>query len=90
MILRRRVVVRGVVQGVGFRWSCVHEARGLGVHGWVCNRPDGSVELVAEGEAAAVRELVAWAQHGPTGADVWAVEVVDEEVEGVQGFRVTG
>ena len=48
---RKRIVVRGRVQGVGFRYATVSEARRLGLHGWARNAPDGSVEIVAEGDA---------------------------------------
>jgi acylphosphatase len=73
-----RVVVRGRVQGVGFRYSTVRRARDLGLTGWVRNRRDGSVELVAQGTAAAVAALVAWCGHGPSSARVDDVEVGDE------------
>lgn len=56
------MVVRGRVQGVFFRASAQREARRLGVCGWVRNRPDGALEIVAEGEEAAVRDLHGWAQ----------------------------
>jgi acylphosphatase len=69
-----RAVVRGRVQGVGFRASAAHEARRLGVGGWVRNLPDGSVELEARGTPAAVDALVTWLGQGPRGARVTAVE----------------
>jgi acylphosphatase len=81
-------VVHGSVQGVGFRWSCSREAERLGVRGWVRNRPDGTVEAVAEGDAAAVEELVAWLRHGPRFSDVSHVEVVDEEPAGLASFEI--
>ncbi len=87
-VVRRRVEVRGRVQGVGFRWSCVRLAEALGVAGWVRNRADGSVELVAEGAAGAVERLVDWCRSGPAGAAVWEVLTTDEEPEGEVGFRV--
>ena len=72
----RRVHLRvhGIVQGVSFRWSTEREARRLGLTGWVRNRPDGSVEAVAEGPEDALRALVAWCRRGPPGAEVEAVE----------------
>lgn len=87
-VIRRRVVVRGVVQGVGYRWWCVREAARLGVAGWVRNLPTGAVELVAEGEADAVGRLVAWASSGPSSARVSSVEVAEEPPEGLDWFRV--
>lgn len=87
-VLRRRVVVWGLVQGVGFRWHCAREAARLGVAGRVRNLRTGDVEIVAEGEADAVGRLVAWAHRGPSGAEVMGVDVTDEEPQGLAGFRV--
>ena len=66
--------ISGRVQGVGFRYSAMNEARRLGVTGWVRNTHDGSVELVAEGETDQLRQLVAWCHVGPRGALVTDVE----------------
>ncbi len=68
------IVVRGRVQGTFFRASAQREARRLGVCGWVRNRPDGSVEILAEGEEVSVRELFGWAQKGPSAARVDKVD----------------
>jgi len=80
-----RAVVRGRVQGVGFRASAAHEARRLGVGGWVRNLPDGSVELEAHGAPAAVDALVGWLAQGPRGARVTGVDThevpVTDEIE---------
>ena len=73
----RHLVVRGLVQGVGYRWSMVQAARRLGVRGWVRNRRDGSVEALACGPASAVEALTAWAHNGPDGAQVSALEVTE-------------
>lgn len=89
-MVRRRLVVRGAVQGVGYRWACAEEAHRLGVRGWVRNRPDRTVEIAVEGDAVAVDRLVAWARHGPAHARVTGVEVRDEAPEGLTGFSVTG
>ena len=87
-MIRRRVVVRGNVQGVFFRASCQQEASRHGVAGWVSNRPDGAVEAVFQGEASAVESLVAWCRQGPPRAVVTDVDVSDEEPEALAGFDV--
>jgi acylphosphatase len=69
------VYVRGRVQGVFFRASSQREAKRLGLTGWVKNRNDGSVEMLAEGEEEELKELIAWAHHGPTSCRVERVEV---------------
>lgn len=71
---RIHLVCRGRVQGVFFRASTQREARRLGLTGWVKNRADGAVEVVAEGEEDQVKDLLAWAQHGPTTARVERVD----------------
>jgi acylphosphatase len=68
------LVIRGRVQGVGFRSFVQWRARQLGVHGRVRNLPDGSVELRAEGDEATLRELLAIARRGPSSAAVREVE----------------
>jgi acylphosphatase len=70
-----RLIVRGGVQGVGYRYSAVQAAQQTGVAGWVRNRGDGSVEAHAQGERAAVEAFVAWCRHGPAGARVADVAV---------------
>lgn len=86
--VRRRVIVRGNVQGVFFRDSCRREARSRGVTGWVTNRPDGAVEAVFEGDPEAVGALVEWCRHGPRGADVESVDEAGEEPEDLPDFEV--
>ena len=86
--VRRRVVVRGHVQGVFFRNSTRREALRRGVSGWVSNRRDGAVEAVFEGTPSDVEELVRFASSGPRGAFVEDVEVTDESPEGLSGFDV--
>ena len=74
-----------------FRDSCQREvARRGGVAGWIRNRNDGAVEVVFEGEPAAVEAMVGWCRTGPPRARVDRVDVVDEEPEGLTHFRVKG
>ena len=84
--MRKRVVVAGFVQGVGFRVSVARRARDVG--GWVRNLPDGRVEAVFEGPDDAVEALVAFCRVGPRGAEVSSVDVFDEEPEGATTFEV--
>lgn len=74
-----RLEIRGLVQGVGYRWSMVEAALILGARGWVRNRRDGSVEAMVVGSAEAVDRMVAWARKGPTGAAVDSVSVLTGE-----------
>lgn len=66
--------IKGRVQGVGFRYSALDEARQLSLTGWVRNTRDGDVELVAEGTKERLDRLVAWSHTGPRGALVTDVE----------------
>jgi acylphosphatase len=74
-----RLEIRGRVQGVGYRWSMVAEARRLGIRGWVRNRRDGSVEATVAGPPEAVDRIVAWASQGPRSDVVSAVETFSGE-----------
>ena len=88
-MVRRRVIVHGRVQGVGFRFILARAAQTRGVAGWVRNRPDGTVEAVFEGERDAVESLVRFCGEGPRGAAVERVEVFeDEEPDGLRRFDV--
>ncbi len=78
---RVQVVIKGWVQGVGFRAECRHEAQRLGLAGWVRNRGDGNVEAVFAGPAAAVDEMLRWCEHGPANAEVSGVEVTEAPEE---------
>jgi acylphosphatase len=82
MIVRKRLRITGLVQGVAFRASTVAAARALSLSGWVANRADGSVEAVAEGDDAAVTALVRWCHHGPPAARVDRVNVTEEAIQG--------
>ena len=74
---RKHLLVRGLVQGVGFRWYALEAASRLGLTGWVRNRPDGAVEAEAQGRDEDVAEFAAALRRGPTSARVDAVEQKD-------------
>lgn len=82
-----RLVIRGRVQGVGYRWWARGEALRLNLDGWVRNRADGSVELLAAGPALAVAHLADLCRRGPPDAGVAAVERFEAEDEGLAGFE---
>lgn len=82
-------VVRGHVQGVGYRWFVQREAARLGLAGWVANQYDGSVEVVAEGPESALSELVLMLWEGPSGSSVGGVETRHEPARGnIAGFAI--
>jgi DNA ligase D-like protein (predicted 3'-phosphoesterase) len=85
-----RAVVRGEVQGVGFRDATVRRARALDLAGWVRNGERETVEVHAEGAERAVDELVAFLRVGPPLARVSAVEVTRATVEGHEQFAIRG
>ncbi|MDQ3105760.1 MAG: acylphosphatase [Actinomycetota bacterium] len=88
--IRRRLVVRGVVQGVFFRDTCRQVATAAGASGSVRNLDDGSVQIVLEGPADAVEQVVDWARVGPDAARVDQVEVYEEQARGAAGFSIAG
>jgi len=69
-----RVIIRGRVQGVGFRYAFAEEASSRRLRGWVRNRRDGCVEAIVSGPAAEVEAIVAWSRRGPGAAQVTAIE----------------
>ncbi len=83
-------VIKGDVQGVGFRFFLIRRAQALGLTGWVTNRDDGVVEFVAEGARPALEQLERAAHEGPRQARVSAVEVNWSEATGNLGrFDIT-
>lgn len=89
MKIARRYVIAGRVQGVGFRWFAHDAAAREGLHGWVRNLADGSVEVVVEGEITSVDRLEAKLRRGPSGARVEHVEVDEQAPDGrVAGFEI--
>ena len=82
-------IVRGRVQGVGFRYAAVREASRLGVRGTVRNTDDGCVEVVAEARDDRLALFLSWLEKGPPGAHVRKVDVIYRPPSGAYaGFEV--
>ena len=77
--ITKRLVIQGMVQGVGFRYSMCDKAQQVGVTGWVCNRRDGGVEAMVQGDDLQVQAMIEWARRGPSVARVQNVDVFDGE-----------
>ena len=89
MLVARRLIISGRVQGVGFRYFTQEAAAREGVTGWVCNLPDGRVEAYVEGESEAVTRVERALRQGPRGARIAQVEVDIEEPSGAySGFEI--
>lgn len=89
MVTARRYRVHGLVQGVGFRMFVVDQARLEGLHGWVRNRDDGSVEVEAEGDREALERFARHLARGPRGAEVRDVTTDDIPPTGrASGFTI--
>jgi acylphosphatase len=87
----RRFVVRGRVQGVGFRWFVEREAHLLGIAGWVRNNADGSVEVLAQGTRDQIFGLRSRLREGPRAARVDGVEEAEARpAAGISSFRIEG
>jgi len=86
--VRVRAIVSGQVQGVWYRQSCRQVAEAEGVHGWVGNNVDGTVEAVLEGDEEAVERVLAWMRSGPPRAVVEELRRTDEAPRGEAGFTI--
>ncbi|MBO0349096.1 acylphosphatase [Phormidium pseudopriestleyi FRX01] len=80
------VLISGIVQGVGYRFSTVHQAQKLGVSGWVRNLTDGRVEAIFEGNPEILDRMIAWCHQGPSSAQVTDVTVTYQQPQGLTGF----
>ncbi len=87
--MRVRVLIRGVVQGVGFRAFVARLARRFGIKGYVRNMPTGEVEAVFDGEESKVRLMIEFCKRGPPLARVEGIEVEEiDEDERFPGFEI--
>ena len=82
-----RLMIRGRVQGVSYRWWTVGAATQRGLNGWVRNRRDGSVEVLVSGPMAAVDDLIEACRRGPPAARVTDIEIIAEEGAASGGFE---
>ena len=87
-MIARRIVVHGIVQGVGYRYWLARAAESRGVAGWVRNRADGAVEALLEGEQDAVDALIRICGEGARGAAVDGVDLTSAEPSGAAGFSI--
>lgn len=86
---RARIIVTGFVQGVGFRYFTLRQARKFDVSGWSRNRADGAVEIEAEADEAALDEFIDSVKRGPTFSRVKSVDVEQQEETGERsGFTI--
>jgi acylphosphatase len=85
---RFHLVVCGLVQGVGFRYYTDKEAKRLYLSGWVCNKADGSVEIVAQGEEEPLIKFIEWVHQGPTKALVESVDITELPQKNETGFSI--
>ena len=90
-IQARRFLVRGRVQGVGFRWFVEREAHILQIAGWVRNNPDGTVEVLGQGTREQLAGMRSRLREGPRAARVDDVEVSEAEpIPGLASFQIQG
>ncbi len=88
VMIARRYIVKGRVQGVGFRYFTHRVAQELGVRGWVKNLPNGAVEVYAEGDEEPIEQLLTGLKKGPSLGFVEDVEVGEVKPEGYQDFSI--
>ncbi|NES72487.1 MAG: acylphosphatase [Okeania sp. SIO2D1] len=86
--LSTRVLISGKVQGVGYRYHTLHQARRLGINGWVKNLPSGRVEAIFEGKKAAVEQMLTWCHQGSPAAVVKEVAFEYQGITGIEDFTI--
>lgn len=84
--IQKHLKIHGRVQGVGFRYFTVLQAKSLSLTGWVANKPDGTVETVLQGDSSALDEMTERLRHGPIAANVTDIEEVEESEETTERF----
>ena len=87
-IVHKEIIVKGRVQGVGFRANAKRVAHSMQIQGQVKNLLDGSVWILAEGTAENMEDFIAWCRSGPAMAAVKEVEITDGTVEHIKGFTI--
>jgi acylphosphatase len=87
-IVHKEIIVKGRVQGVGFRANAKHVADSMNIQGQVKNLLDGSVWILAEGEEPSMEAFIAWCRSGPAMAVVREVEITDGSVQHIKGFTI--
>ncbi|GLQ00157.1 acylphosphatase [Methylophaga thalassica] len=80
-IKQKHCLISGRVQGVSYRYSAQQQAHKLGVTGWVRNLADGRVELLIQGEAQQLEDMLNWANQGPRFAEVTSIEVTEQSAD---------
>ena len=87
-MVHKNITVKGIVQGVGFRFSAQRTAKIYGIKGYVKNLPDGHVYIEAEGEADRVKDFIAWCWEGPSHAYVTDVNIENGEIRDYKYFDI--
>ena len=87
-IVHKEIIVKGRVQGVGFRANAKHVADSMNIRGQVKNLLDGNVWILAEGEELVMEDFIAWCRSGPAMAVVKEVEIIDGSVQNIEGFTI--
>jgi acylphosphatase len=87
-VVHKEIIVKGRVQGVGFRANAKRVADSMHIHGQVKNLLDGSVWILAEGIAEEMEDFIAWCRSGPAMAAVKELEITDGDVQHIKGFTI--
>lgn len=85
-----RIVIKGTVQGIGFRYYTRMAANRFGINGWVRNCPDGSVEIHCEGEESILQQFLEEVKKGPAGLVIKSLAVKEAQPDFFYGFEIRG